>query len=74
MQFLSSIQALASLTFLAAVVSAAGAHIEECDGSNNQHYQGGSGCVKWDYKNFEVAKLGKQCTGKFQSLVIDFWN
>lgn len=72
MRFSSLIQALASLSSLVSVVSAAGAHIKDCDGSNNGYFPGGKGCTKWDHTTFEVIKLGKQCAGKFLSLAKEF--
>lgn len=66
MKVSNSVKALISLAFLAAVAAAAGAHIQHCDGSDDKQYKGDGSCVKWDSKSsFEVAKVGKKCTGKF---------
>ena len=68
MKVSSSVKALASLAFLAAVAAAAGAQIQHCDGSDEMQIQGDGACVVWDSKStFEVAKVGKKCTGKFGS-------
>ena len=67
MHISGSLQALASLAFLAAVAAATpGAHIQKCNGSDEKKYQGDGSCVKWDHNDsFEVAKMGKKCDGKW---------